>query len=388
MSRDSSGIYTLPAGNPVQAGTTIEDAWANSTMTDVASALTDSLSRSGLGGMQAPFKFADGTLAAPGMAWNLETGTGFYRFGAFDTRFTMQGTGDSMRWLNGISYIRNVENTAWAPIVYFGGAGAVPAGTANLDTLVWDLATTKWITQVKNAGGVLPLGTAGDSTLQWNNTAWVENANFKVTAAGFGTFTAGVSAPTGSFPTSLASGPLTVTGTGTFSGNVSLTGAATLSVAASASIPTISGTTATYTTFNGTHVGAVQGTTGSFSGAATFASTLLGTSSTSSLGYGTGAGGTVTQITSKSTPVTLNKMCGLITTHAASLAGGAAVIFEFNNSLYGNTDTIIANTSANYSVTMHQFSPGKLIVRLTNTTGVALAEAVGIVFTIIKSVTS
>ena len=51
--RDSSGTYSLPAGNPVVSGTIIETAWANPTMSDIASALTDSLSRSGKGGMTA-----------------------------------------------------------------------------------------------------------------------------------------------------------------------------------------------------------------------------------------------------------------------------------------------------------------------------------------------
>ena len=50
MSRDSSGNYTLPAGvNPVVAGTTITDDWANTTLQDVATGLTDSWDRSGRG---------------------------------------------------------------------------------------------------------------------------------------------------------------------------------------------------------------------------------------------------------------------------------------------------------------------------------------------------
>lgn len=50
MSRDSNGDYTLPAGvNPVVAATTITDDWANTTLQDVATALTDSLDRQGRG---------------------------------------------------------------------------------------------------------------------------------------------------------------------------------------------------------------------------------------------------------------------------------------------------------------------------------------------------
>jgi hypothetical protein len=47
MSRNGSGVYNLPAGNPVVAGTTITSSWANNTMNDVASALTGSLAADG-----------------------------------------------------------------------------------------------------------------------------------------------------------------------------------------------------------------------------------------------------------------------------------------------------------------------------------------------------
>jgi hypothetical protein len=47
MSRNGSGTYTLPAGNPVVTGTTISSTWANSTLTNIASALTDSLAADG-----------------------------------------------------------------------------------------------------------------------------------------------------------------------------------------------------------------------------------------------------------------------------------------------------------------------------------------------------
>lgn len=91
MPRNGSGTYTLPAGNPVSSGTLIEATWANSTLTDLASAMTDSLSRNGEGGMLAPLRFADGTVSAPGVAWTNETSTGFYRSGTGDMRVSLQG---------------------------------------------------------------------------------------------------------------------------------------------------------------------------------------------------------------------------------------------------------------------------------------------------------
>ena len=47
MSRNGSGTYSLPAGNPVVTGTTISTTWANSTLTDMATALTQSISADG-----------------------------------------------------------------------------------------------------------------------------------------------------------------------------------------------------------------------------------------------------------------------------------------------------------------------------------------------------
>ena len=47
MSRNGSGVYSLPAGNPVVTQTTISSAWANNTMTDLAAALTDSVAADG-----------------------------------------------------------------------------------------------------------------------------------------------------------------------------------------------------------------------------------------------------------------------------------------------------------------------------------------------------
>ena len=47
MSRNGSGTYTLPAGNPVVTGTTITTTWANTTLSDIASSLTGSVAADG-----------------------------------------------------------------------------------------------------------------------------------------------------------------------------------------------------------------------------------------------------------------------------------------------------------------------------------------------------
>ena len=47
MSRNGSGTYTLPAGNPVVTGTTITSSWANTSLSDIAAAFTQSVAADG-----------------------------------------------------------------------------------------------------------------------------------------------------------------------------------------------------------------------------------------------------------------------------------------------------------------------------------------------------
>lgn len=60
--------------------------------------------------------------------------------------------------------------------------------------------------------------------------------------------------------------------------------------------------------------------------------------STTEIGYVTGAGGAVTQITSSSTGVTLNKPTGEITTVPLTTAAGAEEVFTVTNSKVAATD--------------------------------------------------
>jgi hypothetical protein len=57
MPRDSSGTYTASPSSPFVTGTPISSSTANTRASDVAAEITDSLSRSGKGGMLAPLLF-------------------------------------------------------------------------------------------------------------------------------------------------------------------------------------------------------------------------------------------------------------------------------------------------------------------------------------------
>lgn len=47
MSRNGSGTYSLPAGNPVVSGTPISSSWANNTLSDIGNELTNSIDKAG-----------------------------------------------------------------------------------------------------------------------------------------------------------------------------------------------------------------------------------------------------------------------------------------------------------------------------------------------------
>jgi hypothetical protein len=118
---------------------------------------------------------------------------------------------------------------------------------------------------------------------------------------------------------------------------------------------------------------------------------LAGRIGATGIGYPTGSGGAVTQATSKSTAVTLNKPCGQITLNAASLAASTVVSFTFTNSNIAATDIIRINTSGaatpgSYLVQAENLAAGSCTVSIRNLTAGALAEALVLNFAIIKAV--
>lgn len=119
---------------------------------------------------------------------------------------------------------------------------------------------------------------------------------------------------------------------------------------------------------------------------------VLASSPTGGIGYRIGAGGTVTQATSKSTGVTLNTVCGDITMNNAALAASTAVSFTLTNSAVAAGDAIICNhvsggTFGAYSVTGRSGS-GSATISLRNLTAGSLSEAVVVKFVVIKAVTA
>jgi len=113
---------------------------------------------------------------------------------------------------------------------------------------------------------------------------------------------------------------------------------------------------------------------------------------TDKAGYITGDGGTVTQASSKSTAVTLNKKCGTVTMNNAALAADAIVSFTLTNSTIAATDVVSLNHSsggtAGKYVLNAQAAAGSASINVTNISAGSLSEAIVIRFAVIKAVTA
>lgn len=136
MPRDANGNYALPAGNPVVSGTTIESSWANQTMDDIRQALQDSLDRYGRGGMQAEFRFINGTYDKPAISFASEIATGLYLAAAHDLRVSVAAK-DRMQWTDTAVNVWDPTLAsgagAWTPVI----TGAALANNSTQNTFTF-----------------------------------------------------------------------------------------------------------------------------------------------------------------------------------------------------------------------------------------------------------
>jgi len=108
---------------------------------------------------------------------------------------------------------------------------------------------------------------------------------------------------------------------------------------------------------------------------------------TAGVGYATGAGGTVTQITSRTTGVTLNKTAGAITLFSAAGSATAAT-FTVTNSTVAATDVIILNQKSGtdlYDLMVTAVAAGSFNITF-RTTGGTTTETPVFNFAVIKAV--
>lgn len=111
------------------------------------------------------------------------------------------------------------------------------------------------------------------------------------------------------------------------------------------------------------------------------------------VGYGAGSGGIVTQATSKTTGVTLNRASGQITVNAASLAANTTALFTLTNSVIAANDCVVVNrtsggTAGAYQCWVDSVAAGSCVIAVRNTTGGALAESPVLQFAVVRGATT
>lgn len=112
------------------------------------------------------------------------------------------------------------------------------------------------------------------------------------------------------------------------------------------------------------------------------------------IGYATGAGSAVTQLTDRTTGVTINAICGAITTNTASLAAEAAAAFTVTNSAVAAGDVVVVcqksgSNGGNTDVLVTTVAAGSFVVTVANNNaaaGTAETGAIIINFAVIKAV--
>ncbi len=333
MSRNGSGVYSLPSGNPFVTGTTISSTTVNTTLSDIATALTASIASDGQTVPTANLPMGSfkhtGTAAATALTDYARADQ--VQNSAFQTLTGVSGTDTITATLGSPSL------TAYATGQTFrfvsAGANTTTSVTLNINAIGAKAVTKNGTTAL--VAGDIPSGAVVE--------VYYDGTRFQLVA----------------LPRALSTGAFTTVGT-----------AATLNVGTGANnIPQydssgrlgIGGTPAslfdvyspvgrTFITYNGSAqaISAVNIANNAQVDMNFLATNLTLNTPGGGLGYGNGAGGTVTQATSRTTAVTLNKPSGDITLFTA--AGSATpATFRVSNTLAASTDvpTISVRSASN-----------------------------------------
>lgn len=146
MPRNASGVYSLPVAAYV-AGTTIVAANMNSNLSDIGSALTDSLAVTGVSSMTGPLKLAAGTAAAPSLALASDLTTGWYNNAVGQWTFV----------------------SATVPIFALSGSGAALTGSLTVSTSL-QVGTSLIVGTTTTMQGILTIAVASNTAVFRNTT--------------------------------------------------------------------------------------------------------------------------------------------------------------------------------------------------------------------------
>lgn len=96
------------------------------------------------------------------------------------------------------------------------------------------------------------------------------------------------------------------------------------------------------------------------------------------IGYAAGNGGTVTQSTSRTTGVTLNKLCGTITLFTTTLAANTSTSFTLTNSTVAANDMLIVNHATGGTLGLYNIAvssaAGSAVITIRNVSESASAS--------------
>lgn len=203
MARNGSGTYNLPAGNPVTTGTTISSTWANSTLSDMATALTGSVAADGQTTPSANLPMGGFAHTNVGNATvrNMYPSSGQVQDGVITNLTSVAGT-------NTITAVGAVGMTAYATgqKFTFVSAGAnTGAATLNINSIGAKAITKNGTTAL--VSGDMPLNAAIEVFYDGTQFQLLNPASV---AANVSSFSAGT---TGLTPSTATSGAVTLAGT-------------------------------------------------------------------------------------------------------------------------------------------------------------------------------
>jgi len=418
MPRNPSGVYILPAGNPVVPHTLIEATWANPTMDDIATALTLSLPRDGSAPMTGRLILSTSTAVLANEAVPLVQ---------LQTEFNLAAPKDSPVFTGTVT--SNGLLGLWDNLEFY-DTNAKIIGFWNANDS-YDLYFRNTNSGSSTILGAVPGATGTGSGIKFFQQPDVYNASYlDIRVAGTkATITSGKTG-TGSYkPLVLNAGGADVV---TYSEAAATLGNMTANVSKAAKLNyslsntnagATSGTSFTFTSDSGSTLLQRDSTAGGggFNSYTSGGTSLVGTTTahdvylmtnsavafsadangnclavkaTGGLGYGAGAGGTVTQTTSKSTAVTLNNPTGRIIMYGVNDANGQMTTgsvrrFVINNNLVNVNDQFLvqldntAGDALNYIVWASVANSGAELFVQNRSAG-TLAEAIALKFKLIK----